>query len=148
MARNSRHLAGIAPRAIFDVLRDGTSYSHWVVGTREIRAIEVGWPAPGTAIHYTVGYGPLRKEDHTRSLRYEPDTELELEVQIWPAGAAIVVLTVSGDESGSTVSIEERPNKGLAKLLHNPVLDLLIKLRNVETLRRLENLSRKAQAGV
>lgn len=146
MSRNSRHLAGITPRAVFDVLRDGTSYAYWVVGTREIRAVEVGWPAPGTAIHYTAGYGPLTKEDRTRSLGYDPDSRLELEARAWPAGAAGIVLTVSGGADGSTVTIEEAPSRGLAKTLHNPLLDLGLKLRNVETLRRLEKLARKAQA--
>jgi hypothetical protein len=45
---------------------------------------------------------------------------------------------VSEDETGARVAITEHPRRGLATVLHNPVTDLLIWLRNVETLRRLE----------
>jgi hypothetical protein len=80
----------VSPDAVFNVLRDGRSFGHWVVGTRKIRSIESGWPDEGKRIHYTVGYWPLRKDDETRSLRYQPDRMLELEARAWPA------LAVSG----------------------------------------------------
>jgi hypothetical protein len=143
MARNVRQMTGVDPRAVFDVLRDGKSYGHWVVGTRKIRTVEAGWPAPGSSIHYTVGYGPLRKDDRTESKDYHPDERLALEAKAWPAGTAAIVLTAKAVDGGTEVTIEEAPNKGPAKLLHNPVLDLLIKVRNVETLRRLEGLARR-----
>lgn len=143
MARNTRHMVGVTPDAVFHVLCDGNSYSHWVVGTRKIRSVEPGWPAPGTSIHYTVGYGPLRKDDRTRAVSYEPNARLELEAHAWPAGAAAIVLDVRSRDDGAVVTIEEHPSRGLAKRVHNPLLDLVIKARNVETLRRLENLARQ-----
>ena len=76
MAVNRRVMRGLAPKAVFDVLRDGRSYAEWVVGTRAIREVEPGWPEAGTALHYTVGYGPARKDDETRSRAYEPDRRL------------------------------------------------------------------------
>jgi hypothetical protein len=36
------------------------------------------------------------------------------------------------------VEIEEYPIRGVAKTIHNPLQDGLIKARNVETLRRLD----------
>lgn len=39
------------------------------------------------------------------------------------------------------MSIEEAPLRVPARLVHNPALDLVIKLRNVETLRRLESVA-------
>lgn len=143
MATNSRLMKGITPRDVFDVLRDGRSYGDWVVGTRKIRAVDPGWPRPGDSIHWTVGYGPFRKDDQTLSMAYEPDRRLALEAQAWPAGAASIVITAEPAEGGTLVSIDEAPNRGLAKTLHNPVLDLLIKARNVETLRRLERLAHR-----
>ena len=131
------------PEAVFDVLRDGRSYGSWVVGTRMIRAQEPGWPQAGTAIHYTVGYGPLRKDGDTRSLAYEPERRLELEARAWPAGTARIEITAEAQDGGTLVSIDEHPLRGIAARLHNPAVDLLIKVRNVETLRRLEGLARR-----
>jgi hypothetical protein len=138
---------GIDPRAVFDVLRDGAGYADWVVGTRMIRRVEAGWPQPGTAIHYTVGYGPLRKDDRTESIAYRPDEILELEAKAWPAGTVRIVLRAQRSGGGTLVRIEEEPNKGLAKTLHNPVFDLAIKIRNIETLKRLERLTRQRLDG-
>lgn len=147
MATNSRFMKDVDSRAVFDVLRDGKSYGDWVVGTRKIRHVEPDWPSPGSAIHWTVGYSPLRKDDQTLSMAYSPDQRLALEAQAWPAGAACIEITATPANGGTLVTIDEAPNRGLAKTLHNPVLDLLIKVRNVETLRRLERKAR-ARAGL
>jgi hypothetical protein len=136
-------MGGIGPPAVFDVLGDGWTYADWVVGTRKIRAVDPAWPAEGTALDYTVGYGPLRKDDHTRSLAYEPARRLELEAHAWPAGTARIELRAEPVEGGILVSIDEHPLRGLAARLHNPVADLLIHVRNVETLRRLERCARR-----
>lgn len=142
MAVTTRLMRGLTPRQVFDVLRDGRSYAVWVVGTRAIRAVDPGWPAPGTRIHYTVGYGPLRKDDVTSALAYEPDVRLELEAHAWPAGTAGIVLTAEPVGEGTRVRIDEAPRRGPARLLHNPVAAAAIRLRNVETLRRLEEQAR------
>jgi hypothetical protein len=93
MTRNSRLIRDADASDVFEVLRDGRCYAEWVVGTRMIRAVDPGWPQPGTRIHYTAGWWPLRKDDITRSLRYEPDHRLELEAHAWPAGTAGIVLS-------------------------------------------------------
>lgn len=136
-------MPGLTATQVFDVLRDGKSYEHWVVGTRAIRDVDPGWPAEGTRLHYTVGYAPLRKDDVTTSRSYDPDALLDLEAHAWPAGTASIVLRCEPRDDGVLVSIDEKPMRGKAKVLHNPVADLLIKLRNVETLRRLEQLARR-----
>ena len=139
----TRRVMQVTPQQVFDVLRDGRTYGHWVVGTRAIRDVDAGWPAEGTRLHYTVGYRPLRKDDVTTSKEYEPDTRLALEARAWPAGTASVVISVEPVGGGTRVSIDEAPLRGPAKLLHNPLADLLIHVRNVETLRRLESLARR-----
>ena len=143
MAVTRRVMCGLDPGAVFDVLRDGKTYEHWVVGTRKIRVVEPGWPKPESALHYTVGWGPLRMDDETRSTAYEPDRRLQLEAHAWPAGTARIELRVEPVEDGTLVSIDEHPLRGPAKLLHNPLVDVFIKTRNVETLRRLERLARR-----
>ena len=145
MAVNTRHMDGVSTTAVFDALRDGYTYEHWVVGTRKVRAVSPAWPQPGSDIHYTVGYAPLRKDDKTTSVRYEPDSRLELEAQVWPAGTLAIVLQVEAVGSGATVTITETTKEGLLKKLDNPLVDLAIKARNVETLRRLEKQARLKQ---
>jgi hypothetical protein len=142
MAITTRLMQEVTPRQVFDVLRDGRSYQVWVVGTRAIRAVDAGWPSPGSRIHYTVGYGPLRKDDVTSARAYEPDARLELEAHAWPAGTAGIVLTAEPVEDGTRVAIDEAPRRGPARLLHNPLAAAAIRLRNVETLRRLEAQAR------
>jgi hypothetical protein len=142
MAVTRRVMRGLDPKAVFDVLRDGWTYADWVIGTRAIRAVDPGWPEPDRALHYTVGYGPLRKDDETRALAYEPDRRLELEAHAWPAGTARIELRAEPVADGALVTIDEHPLRGPAKLLHNPLLDAVIRVRNVETLRRLEGLAR------
>lgn len=138
MAITRRDMRGRTPQEVFDVLRDGFTYGDWVVGTRTIRAVDADWPTAGSKLHYTVGYGPLRKDDETQCLSYDPDTAIELEARAWPAGSAHIRITAERIDVGTRVEIDEKPNRGPAKLLHNPLLDMLIKARNVETLRRLE----------
>lgn len=142
MAVTRRLLRGLDRKTVFDVLRDGQSYETWVAGTRMIRAVDPGWPEPGTALHYTVGYGPVRKDGHTESLAYEPDRRLELEAHGWPAGTVRIELRAEQAQDGTLVTIDEHPLRGPARPAHNPFFDLLIGLRNVETLRRLETRAR------
>lgn len=138
MAVTERRMSGVTPRQVFDVLRDGFSYGDWVVGTRTIRAVDPEWPTKGSRLHYTVGYRPLRKDGHTSVLSYRPDVEIELEAYAWPAGAAHIRITARPVDDGALVQIDEAPSRGPGRLLHNPLTDLLVKARNVETLRRLE----------
>jgi hypothetical protein len=143
VAINSRLMKGLSPTDVFDALRDGQTYGHWVVGTRGVREVSPAWPREGTEIHYVVGYGPTRKDDRTVSTFYDPDRRLELEAVVWPIGTLSIVLTVESNEGGCRVTIEETAKKGILKTLHNPAFDAAIKLRNVETLRRLEQDARK-----
>lgn len=146
MAINSRHMEGLSPDDVFRVLSDGNSYSYWVVGTRKVRDVTGPWPEPGSQIHYTAGHLPLRKDDVTTSVAFDPGHRLQLEARAWPAGSLHIELQVLSSPTGCTVVIEEHPKTGVLKTLHNPVVDLAIKLRNVETLRRLENRVREQAA--
>jgi hypothetical protein len=143
VAHNSRVVPDATVADVFAVLTDGWAYADWVVGTRKIRAVEDDWPAPGTAIHYTVGRWPLRKDDKTQSVGYQPLQRLRLEARAWPLGTAGIVLSAEAVTGGVRVSIQEAPARGWLRVLHNPVLDATIKVRNVETLRRFEQVLRR-----
>lgn len=146
MASNRRLMKGVSPADVFDALRDGQTYGHWVVGTRCVREVSKDWPEPGTQIQYVVGHGPVRKKDKTVSLFYDPDRKLALEAVVWPIGTLSIVLTARVMPEGCEVAIDETAKKGILKTLHNPLFDLAIKVRNTETLRRLEQDARKKGA--
>ena len=142
MAVNRRYMPH-EPAAIFDVLCDGWSYARWVVGTSAIRGVDPGWPQPGTRLHYQIGRRPLRSKDETRAVRLVGGRELELEAVGHPLGSARVDFRVDQVRDGTLVTIIEHPTKGILATLHNPAFELLVYLRNVETLRRLEREVRR-----
>ncbi|MDQ6649669.1 MAG: SRPBCC family protein [Actinomycetota bacterium] len=139
MSVNRARMAATPP-TVFAVLRNGFSYSDWVVGTKQIRAVDDSWPAPGSLLHHSVGLGPIRLSDDTKVLSVEPDRCLEMEARAWPAGTARVEIRLTAAGAGTDVEIEEHPLRGTAAALHNPLFDLVLWLRNVETLRRLKRI--------
>jgi uncharacterized protein YndB with AHSA1/START domain len=141
MATNRRTLS--APRdAVWRTLCDGHAYASWVVGTSSIRAVDGDWPAPGSRLHYRVGRGPLTHDGHTEVLAMTDGARLKLEAHAWPLGtASIELLLADAPDGGCEVTMVEHPARGAAAVLHNPVGDGLLKLRNVEALRRLDRLA-------
>jgi uncharacterized protein YndB with AHSA1/START domain len=127
-----------SPQEVFAVLADAHTYERWVVGCDDIRAVEGDWPAVGSKFFHTVGVGPIKTKDNTKVLEVDAPHKLVLEARARPAGVAKVIFRLVPVEGGTDVSIEEFPVNGIAKVTHNPVQDALIKLRNVETLRRLQ----------
>src|SRR3954452_3695922 len=125
-------MTGIQRSQVVAALADGRSYRHWVGGARKVREVSPQWPATGSKIHYTVGYAPFRKDDATVSRAFDPAGCLDLEAQVWPMGTLRIVLKWEDSPGGATVVIDETAEKGLLKTLHNPLVDLAIKARNVE----------------
>jgi uncharacterized protein YndB with AHSA1/START domain len=141
MATN-RRVIDASRDAVWQVLADGHTYSSWVVGTSRIRDVDAGWPSAGSSLHYRVGRGPLRHDGHTEVLAMSDARRLELEAHAWPLGSVRIDLQLEDDAAGRcVVTMVERPARGTAAMLHNPVGDALLKLRNVEALRRLEKLA-------
>jgi len=142
MATNTRIFA-VPREAVWRVLTDGYAYASWVVGTSAIRDVDDQWPGVGTRLHYRIGRGPLRHDGHTEVLSVDDAKCLELEAHAWPLGTARIELTLEDRPGGGClVKMVEHPAQGTAAMLHNPVVDALIKLRNLETLRRLEKLAK------
>lgn len=149
MSKNNLVIAA-SPDEVFAVLADARSYQHWVVGCDDIRAVEGDWPEVGSHFFHTVGVGPLKTKDNTKVVEVDPGRRLVLEARARPAGVAQVIFELTPVDGGTRtdVMIEEYPIKGVAKTIDNPIQDGLIKVRNVETLRRLERvvLERKPAA--
>lgn len=129
----------VSAEAVWRTLSDGFTFDRWVVGTRHIRDVDDGFPAVGRSLHYRIGPGPLRHEGHTEVLAQEEGSCLELRIHAWPAGTVRVVLRLTPrGKDRCEVTMEEFPDTGVAGILHNRLFDLVIRLRNVESLRRLE----------
>ncbi|HZG96058.1 MAG TPA: SRPBCC family protein [Mycobacteriales bacterium] len=142
MARNEI-LIDAPPSDVFAVLADGHSYEHWIVGAKRIRAVDAGWPQPGTSFHHSVGVGPIHVRDSTSVLERRGQQMLKLRARAWPVGVAHVVFELQHEGTGTRVVMTENPVDGPAAKVDNPVQQLLIKLRNAETLRRLRKLATK-----
>jgi hypothetical protein len=141
VAQTQRTIHAPAER-VFAVLADGWSYASWVVGAAHIRDVDDGWPAVGTRVHHQVGPWPLHIKDKTSVRVMERDRLLELEARAWPLGAARVRLELrpAGADSTLVMMTEDLPS-GLGRLLPRPVQSLILKPRNAEALRRLDDLA-------
>jgi uncharacterized protein YndB with AHSA1/START domain len=145
MATNERFMP-VPPEAVWDALADAGGYGYWVVGSREIRDADPNWPQPGTRFHHTVGAGPLKISDHTESLEARRPSLLRIRAKARPLGTAKVTLTMTPQDGGTRVRMSENPDGLTSWLTLNPLLQLLTKGRNAESLMRLEELALR-QAG-
>jgi uncharacterized protein YndB with AHSA1/START domain len=141
VGRNTR-VIGAPPERVFAVLADPDSYGHWVVGSDTIRDADAGWPAVGTRFHHRVGFGPFKLDDHTEVLAVDPGRSLKLKAKARPLGTAEVTLLLEPRGPGHTlVTMVEDAGDPLTRLLFNPLTHLLVRGRNAESLRRLEELA-------
>ncbi len=125
---------------VFDVLAEPRTYPEWLVGARDIRAVDADWPAPGAQFHHRVGVaGPLTVADSTQCCRVDRPTLLELEVRVRPFGRGRVVFTLADLGDGVTeVVVDEVPIGSLRPLM--ALLELPTTLRNRRSLQRLADL--------
>lgn len=140
MATVTRH-ALVARDVAFDALVDPETYPKWLVGAREIRAIDDDWPEPGSRFHHRVGIiGPVTLSDYTRCLECERPSRLVLEARARPLGRGRVAFSLSeaGERGGNPVTritMDEVPIGLLAAA--KPVLDPLAEARNRVSLNAL-----------
>lgn len=128
--------------AVWSVLSDGWMYATWVVGASRVRAVDSGWPAVGSTLHHSVGVWPLLLDDSTSVEESEPDEHLVLKARGWPAGEARVVLDiVPRGAGGCLVRMAEDAVGGPGQIVPGPARQVLIRPRNVESLRRLALLA-------
>jgi uncharacterized protein YndB with AHSA1/START domain len=140
MARNQR-LIPAPPERVFAVLSNPESYAYWVVGSDIIRDADAGWPAVGTRFHHRVGWGPLKVNDDTEVIACDPPRRLELHAKARPLGTASVVLELEPQDGGTLVTMTEDAGDRFTALVFFGLTHLLVRGRNVKSLRRLEELS-------
>jgi uncharacterized protein YndB with AHSA1/START domain len=129
------------PERVFAVLADWRAYGEWVVGSRLIRGADPGFPAAGTRFHHQVGVGPLHLNDHTQVEQIEPPRRLVLRARARPLGTAVVDLRLEPVDGGTKVVMREDPGDPLTALVFMPLTHLLVRGRNVESLRRLKEIA-------
>ena len=83
VAYTSREMQASAAEA-FAVLIDPETYPRWLVGAKQIRDVDTGWPSPGSRFHHVVGVGPLQIPDNTEVLDIQPGRMLKLRVRARP----------------------------------------------------------------
>ena len=122
---------------VYDALADPRTYPEWLVGAKEIRSVDAGWPEPGSHFYHRVGLvGPLSIADSTESLAVEPGRKLTLEARARPAGRAKVDFELAAEGERTVVTMHEHPIGILAPA--GPLLDPATALRNKKSLRQLE----------
>jgi len=130
-----------SPERVWEVLSDPSCYPRWVVGAKEYRGADAGFPAVGTKFHHSVGFGPVTLEDHTEVLDVNPPWRIVLKAKARPLGTARVVLLVQPfGERKTYLSMIEDSGDPLTRFVFNPLTHLLVWGRNVESLRRLKSI--------
>jgi uncharacterized protein YndB with AHSA1/START domain len=131
----------VPPETVWDVLADPASYAYWVVGSKRIRDADATFPDPGSKFHHTIGVGPLTLNDHTEVLDAERPGLMRLRAKGRPLGTATVTLRMTPEDGGTLVEINESPDGVYSVLAFNPAVHAVTKLRNAESLMRLEELA-------
>lgn len=154
MGTVTRHLP-ISIDRVFATLVDPETYPHWLLGARDIRDIDEGWPAPGSQFHHRVGLsGPFKVADTTEVLAVEAPTLLSLEVRARPFLRAKATFRLTPDGSagaaeagGATstlVSITEEPIGPYAVL--RPLVGPFTDARNRRSLANLDDHLRSGRS--
>ena len=134
------------PEAVFDVLENPAGYAHWVVGATRTRDADPDWPRPGSSFHHTQGAFGVGLPDSTSVVSAERPRTLVLEARIRPFAVNKVELRLYPSGRGTKVVMVEYPTGGIAARVENPLLDLALKLRNVESLRRLRKMAENGRS--
>ncbi len=130
-----------SPQDVFDVLANGWTYATWVVGAARIRSVDRSFPEVGAKVHHSVGLWPFLISDDTEVEEISEPHMLQLRVKAWPTGEGRVRFTCTQRGAQTQVAIEETAVSGPAALIPGPVEDVMLRVRNTETLRRLGYLA-------
>jgi hypothetical protein len=130
-----------SPETVFAVLSDPRAYQRFVVGTKRVRRFDPRWPEPGTAIHHTVGVGPLAMRDETDSVECDPPDHLVVHPHIRPFVVTRTSFHLEARGDDTLLRVDEHAIGGpLAPVWPGP-LDGLMALRNRLLVRRLGRLA-------
>ena len=138
MAVNKRTIRA-TPEEVFEVLLDPECYPDWVVGAKAVRGQDPEWPAVGSSFYHRVGVEGANLRDKTTMLALDAPRHIELTAYARPFGVARVAVRAEPVEDGTRVEIFEMPEEGTKMRAIALLVDPLIKLRNVLSLKRLDD---------
>lgn len=141
MAINRTHIDA-TPEQVWDVISDASTYRRWVVGAKDVRSADSNWPEEGAALHHTSGAGPANIKDRTTVIQSTPARRIKLRAGLRPIGVAEVILDLRDDGSGTEVTMREELVEGVPRFVQ-PIADLALRSRNIETLRRLGEMAKE-----
>ena len=136
MSTNTR-IVKTPPDKVWAVLSDGWMYPLWVVGATRMRNVDATWPQVGSKLHHSAGVWPAVIDDNTEVLGCDPGRSLRLRARGWPLGEAEVAITLSPSGADTLVEIVEDAVSGPGAHVPEPLKGMMMKWRNVESLRRL-----------
>jgi uncharacterized protein YndB with AHSA1/START domain len=119
------------------VLEDPYAYPKWVVGSDKTLSADADFPAPGTKFEVQVAGGA---QDKTEVRELSPPRRIVLDAGARWLGPARVTIELAAADGGTEVTIIEDPAGKMSPLRFAPLVQLAIKLRNVESLRRFRRL--------
>jgi uncharacterized protein YndB with AHSA1/START domain len=140
VATNERFMS-VPPAAVWAALADTGGYGYWVPGSRAIRDADPDWPAPGSRFHHTIGVGPFEVSDHTEALETREPELLRMRAKGRPLGTATVTMELIPRGGGTLVRMTETADGPTSLLSIHPFFWFASKLRNAESLMRLEELA-------
>jgi uncharacterized protein YndB with AHSA1/START domain len=127
-------------RVVYDRLIDPKTYPDWLVGAKDIRAIDGEWPKPGSRFHHRVGLGPFTIDDATEVVSTSPPDELLLRAHVGPLGSALVRFRLVGSDP-TVVFFDEAPDSGVLRRVGTTIARVGLKAsvwgRNQLSLERL-----------
>ena len=134
------------PDEVWSVLTDPYAYPKWVVGSKVTVEADPGWPRPDAAFRVKVGVGPLSYTDRTVCRGVDPQRHIALHAGGGGVAGADVDITISPMGTGTHVTLEEHPGGFSAPLRKLAPLQWLIRMRNVESLRRFRHIAESRAA--
>jgi carbon monoxide dehydrogenase subunit G len=145
MATNETYVDA-SPEAVWSVLADPFAYPGWVVGSKRTVWADPDWPRAGAEFRVRVGVGPLALPDRTVCRSVRPRRHIALHAGGGGVAGADVDITLKPQGSGTHVTLVERPGGISAPLRKLLPLQMLIHVRNAESLRRFKALAERAAA--
>jgi len=140
MAHNETYVKA-SPQDVWAVLSDPYAYPRWVVGSQVTVSADADWPRPGAEFRVKVGLGPLSYTDRTVCRAVNAEQHIALHAGGGGVAGADVDITIAPAGSGTQVSLDERPGGISAPLRKLAPLQWMIKVRNVESLRRFKQIA-------
>lgn len=139
MTRNAITV-GASAATVFSVLADPRAYDDLLPGARRVRRFDHDWPCAGSALHQTLGFGPVGVPEAVEVVDVDEPFVLRLRARMMPLCVHRIDFLLQAEDGGTYVLVEAWPVSGLTSKVWNPLLDQLAWTRNEELLRRLRGM--------